>query len=120
MSRLARTIEAVQTKNREYKIPPLIHVTTENFIQPNHFKSDYILQEYRVEARFGMRMLSELGNDITHTHKLRQCKRQIVEAVFGEFREDFIAMFKALSEQNLDEAYNTLEKFHDKMYGVDE
>lgn len=119
MSILAQAIEAVQTKNKHYKMPLLVSVVDETTLIPKSFAVEY-LQEYRLEAKFGLKMFSDPVDDIEHARKLKQCRAQIIEAVFGEFREDFMSMFTSLSARNVDEAYDKLEKFYHKMYKVEE
>lgn len=117
MSKLAQAIEAVQTKNKQYKMPALVEVSDE--YTHHSFSIKEPLNEYRIEAKFGLMMLSDPCDDNEHHRKLKQCRAQIVEAIFGEFREDFMGLFTSLSSSNVDEAYHKLEKFYNKMYKVE-
>lgn len=120
MSKLAQAINAVQTKNKQYKMPSAFDITEHANYHNEPFSVEY-LKEYIVEAKFGLRMYLDQGIDDTmYNLKLQECRQHIVEAVFGEFRADFIEMYKALADRNVGEAQVALQNFYNKMFKVEE
>lgn len=51
-------------------------------------------------------------------HNVNRAKRLLVEAVFGEFRENFLRMRHALYERDYDKLNEELDNFQDKMFNL--
>lgn len=58
------------------------------------------------------------GDDVLHEAILRT-RREIVEAVFGEFRQDFMLLNRAIYDRDFQKARSLLTEFERKMYEVD-
>lgn len=50
---------------------------------------------------------------------IRQTKRSVVEAIFGEFREYFYLLDSAINERDFSRAQLLLTEFHQKMFDAD-
>jgi hypothetical protein len=121
MSKLSQAIQAVQTKDRHYKMPLLIDVTDDTYTFYSEPASNNFVNEYRVEAKFGTRIMTDQSTSSTILDmKINDCRRNIIEAVFGEFRIEFVEVYHALAHRDIDGAMLALENFHHKMFKVEE
>lgn len=51
-------------------------------------------------------------------HQVERTKRQIIEAVFGEFRDPIYALREALMEADIDAAHRALDKLQKQMFDI--
>jgi hypothetical protein len=76
---------------------------------------------YKIEARIGREILiqdnlaSKNEQDMLE-EAVKKVKRQVIEAVFGEFREDIYLVYQSLWEWNCREAEDRLRKLEQKMF----
>lgn len=117
MSKLVQAVQATETKWRFAELNTLFNdmVTIEKEYVPTNSIITY--GEYRVRAIFGSttKIHTEQVNEVL-PHIIEKVKRAIVEAVFGEFREDFRLLDKAVWERDLDKVSELLQKFEVKMF----
>lgn len=119
MSNLIKAIVTYNTGNRARSYPPLevsllnkVLTYEESFppsINPN-------LVEFLVSAKFSNKCFVPEGDPNALEYAVRQTKQSIIQAVFGEFREDFLLINRALHQRNFEEAIYLLSKFNTKMY----
>ena len=75
--------------------------------------------EYIMIAKFGSKVIVTDGDEEALAHAIDDVKSSIVEAVFGEFRENFRELNSATYDGNLPVIRSLLNKFHEKMFRVD-
>jgi hypothetical protein len=78
--------------------------------------------QYRIGVTIGSQCwVSEL-EQLKHENALelavQRTKRQVIEAIFGEFREDFRNIERALYDSDIENARIMLHKMEDKMFEV--
>lgn len=81
----------------------------------------YLAKIYKIGVTLGAKVtVSEL--DAVHgdaiLEAVERTKRSIVEAVFGEFREDFYRLESAIYDRDFQKARTLLTEFQRKMYEV--
>lgn len=119
MSQLVKALLTSDTGKRVPRPPMLnrIFSKTEEWEQLDSFAKKYIIRavigtEVYVSDHHGA--VDQLGLAVDHA------KRYIIEAVFGEFRENFNMVRQALYDQDFLEASRLLEEFETKMFTTDE
>ena len=75
-----------------------------------------IFREYSISANFRCRTVLPENDSDALEYAVKMAKRSIVEAVFGEFREDFYKIHNALQEQNLHKAQKLLHNMQYRMF----
>jgi hypothetical protein len=122
MSKLAQAVTATDTKNR-IVIDPLF----DSMVSITHQVSGVpvfdpsVAYVYRIEAKFGTQCMVEYQHDGKANYvdeALRNTRKAIIEAVFGEFRQDFYLIHQALWKHELHKAHELLHAFEDKMFQV--
>lgn len=124
MSKLAKAVLARQTdRHIHQQLGPLFNNTVdieENF---STFVPTHWAKTYRIEARFGVQCVvdesEELRDPNALSHAVQSAKRQIIQAVFGEFQEDIRLIEGALWERKFDEARSLLMSMERKMFEVE-
>lgn len=122
MSRVVSAITATRGdrhriihKNYGTLFPDVFSVT-------EHIKQspDQIETEYRIEVRLGSQCW--VGDNIKESYSnaltdaVTRTKRQVIEAIFGEFREDFRMIERALYDRNVEQARIALHDMEQKMF----
>ena len=78
--------------------------------------------QYRIVATLGTQCwvdeMEKLKNEDALTYAIERTKRQLVEAIFGEFRQDFRSIERALYDTNIEEARVMFHALEDKMFKV--
>lgn len=130
MSQLVKAVVATDTGHRKLvqnkAFSPLFQ---DVFSRQEHVAevcdaSMFTAKMYKIGVTLGSQVaVSELdvvsqGGDVLH-EAITRTKRQIVEAVFGEFREDFYRIEGAIYDRDFQKARSLLTEFQRKMYEVD-
>jgi hypothetical protein len=93
---------------------------TEMAISPFLFRGTEI--QYRIGVTLGAQCwvdeLEQLKSDNALANAIERTKRQVIEAIFGEFREDFRNIERSLYDSNVEEARVQLHAMEDKMFQV--
>ena len=78
--------------------------------------------QYRIGVTFGAQCwvseMEKLKNDDALEMAVQRTKRQVIEAIFGEFRQDFRSIERALYDGNIEEARVMFHALEDKMFEV--
>jgi hypothetical protein len=100
---------------------PLFHETVDiKSDYSDYSTNDYIQKVYRIEVKLGNTcLLNEEQLDYIN-EAVKRTKNQVVEAIFGEFREDFRMIERAIYEHDFNKAGQLLYKFEYKMFNVGE
>ena len=118
MSQLAKAIRATDTGQRKFipkGISPLFTTLVETKAKSfETYDMGAVATCYRIEAHIGAQVV------ITEEHSLEpaieRTKRNIIEAVFGEFRSHFRMIDHALNTHDVEEARKLLYAFEDQMF----
>lgn len=115
MSNLVKAVEAKKLKER-LVYPPL-------FLDMVSINESYINvtygREYSIMATFGSKCtISDEMSEREHAlpYAIARTKRAIVEAVFGEFRQDFRLVEEAIWNNNIPKAHKLLREFETRMF----
>ena len=78
--------------------------------------------QYRIGVTLGAQCwvseMEQLKNDDALVMAVQRTKRQVVEAIFGEFRADFRSIERALYDGNIEEARVMFHALEDRMFEV--
>lgn len=78
--------------------------------------------QYRIGVTLGAQCwvseMEKLKNDDALEMAVQRTKRQVIEAIFGEFRQDFRSIERALYDGNIEEARVMFHALEDKMFEV--
>jgi hypothetical protein len=78
--------------------------------------------QYRIGVTLGAQCwvseVEKLRNDDAVVTAIERTKRQVIEAIFGEFRQDFRSIERALYDSNIEEARVMFHALEDKMFEV--
>jgi hypothetical protein len=116
MSKLSEMILAAQTNERRYVFTPLIKLASSVVPEPHLTYPDHYV--YSFKAEFGCNATVQYGAKSELETKLKVIRRQVVEEVFGEFRDDIYAIQRALMDYNTDQASELVSAMHDRMFNV--
>jgi hypothetical protein len=78
--------------------------------------------QYRIGVTLGAQCwvdeMEQFKNDDALVMAIQRTKRQVVEAIFGEFRADFRSIERALYDSNIEEARVMFHALEDRMFEV--
>ena len=78
--------------------------------------------QYRIGVTLGAQCwvneLEQLKNNDVVTYAIERTKRQVIEAIFGEFRADFRSIERALYDSNIEEARVMFHALEERMFEV--
>ena len=78
--------------------------------------------QYRIGVTLGSQCwvseMEKLRSDDALVNAIQRTKRQVIEAIFGEFRQDFRSIERALYDSNIEEARVMFHALEDKMFEV--
>lgn len=79
--------------------------------------------QYRIGVTIGAQCwvddsLKNKNGDDAIEMAVQRTKRQVIEAIFGEFRDDFRSIERALYDSNIEEARIMFHALEDKMFNV--
>lgn len=124
MSQVVKAIVATDTGNRKVIQKGLSALFTDVF----HAKSEiYELKDTQTVTkvyRFGVQIgCQAMVTDTEYLHNpdalqqaIKRTKRQVIEGIFGEFRQDFRRIEKALYDYQFEEAGKLLHEMEYKMF----
>jgi hypothetical protein len=133
MSQVVRAIEAHDTGNRRVIRDGFSPLFQDVFSVKSAIREDpmYLATEYRIGVTIGSQVMVEQSSMREHRNELvpnnknfneelheaiLRTKRQVIEAIFGEFRTDFKMIERALYDRDYQKARDYLRVFEDKMY----
>lgn len=120
MSKIVDAITATQTNRRRHKPTKLFDSV---FTVCEEFAPSPTETEYRISVTLGARywVSSELQADSAFPfleEAVKSTKKKVIEAIFGEFREDFRNLEHALYNSEVETARTMLQAFEKKMFEV--
>ncbi len=129
MSQLVRAIVATDTGHRREVQDSFSPLFTDVFNRKELLEdtSDpvYIGKIYRIGVTLSAQaMVSDLNiingsqDECALESAIERTKRSIIEAVYGEFREDFLRIESALYDRDFRKARSMLTEFQRKMYEI--
>ncbi len=78
--------------------------------------------QYKIGVTLGAQCwvdeMDQIKNDDALVMAIQRTKRQVVEAIFGEFRADFRSIERALYDSNIEEARVMFHALEDRMFEV--
>lgn len=78
--------------------------------------------QYRIGATLGSHVwvseLDRLKSDNSLAHAIERTKRQVIEAIYGEFRQDFRMIERDLYDRNIEAARVKFHQLEHKMFEV--
>jgi hypothetical protein len=78
--------------------------------------------QYRIGVTLGSQCwvseMEKLRSDDALVNAIERTKRQVIEAIFGEFRADFRSIERALYDSNIEEARVMFHALEDRMFEV--
>jgi predicted YcjX-like family ATPase len=113
MSKLSEAFEVKKT-NRAL-VSPSPFFTVEERFTPTPFHYEYIIR-----AVFGSKVVltDEAVADGHLDLAIKDVRRSVIEAVFGEFRTDIHTLYKHLYERDVDKALEALRTLDKKMFTI--
>ena len=126
MSQLVKAVMATDTGKRKTigSFSPLFQdvFSVRETIQEVHNVDLHMAKLYKIGVTLGATVtVSELdcvSNSDAVSEAVERTKRSIVEAVFGEFREDFYRLESAIYDRDFQKARTLLTEFQRKMFEV--
>lgn len=128
MSNLVKAILASDTGERKAIKPKTSQLFNDVFrmkenISETYDTSMYAVKLYKIGVTLGNSCLvTELDyrkNAYALEHAIVRTKKQVIEAVFGEFRPDFRAIERYLYNYEFEEAALALRKMEDRMFSTE-
>ena len=121
MSKVVNAIMATKEERRRFKQTKLfqdVFAVREDIQTVN----PGIEIQYRIGVTLGAQCwvseMEQQSNDDALVMAIQRTKRQVVEAIFGEFRADFRSIERALYDSNIEEARMMLHALEDRMFEV--
>ena len=124
MSQVVKAITSHDTGQRKVfsdGFSPLFQdvFTSKSTIQDLRGLND-VTKEYRIGVTIGSNVyvseLEAIGNESALHEAINRTKRQVIEAIFGEFRTDFMLIERALYDRDFQKARSYLAQFENKMF----
>lgn len=121
MSKVVNEIMAVKGDRHRLKQTRLFQdvFTTREDIQDVNAGTEI---QYRIGVTLGAQCwvdeVEQLKSDYAVCNAVERTKRQVIEAIFGEFREDFRNIERALYDSNVEDARVQLHDMEKKMFEV--
>jgi hypothetical protein len=79
-----------------------------------------VAKQYRIGVTLGAQVLvsenEAVSNHNALTEAVERTKRHVIEAIFGEFRTDFMNVERALYDRDFQKARDHLRVFEEKMF----
>jgi len=126
MSNLVKAIAATDTGERRVvpvksKLFQDVFSMREDFSDLNY---EQVAKVYRIGVTLGstcmVTEIESMKNHLALGHAIRRTKEQVIEAVFGEFRQDFRMIEKLLYDYDFEGAATALRAMERKMYSTEE
>lgn len=116
MSKLSEMIRESQTSERRCVMTPIMRFTSTMTEIPACLSPIHYV--YELKAEFGCKATVQYGAKGELDTKLRIVRKQVIDAVFGEFREDIYAIQRALFNYDTDKAIELVGDLHHRMFDV--
>lgn len=123
MSNLVKAIAATDTGERTYIKQKMSKLFQDVFSVREDMQTTYapeIAVVYKIGVTLGNQVMvpefAKLQNENALTLAIERTKEQIIEAVFGEFRQDFRLIEKLLYDYDFEGAATALRAMEQKMY----
>jgi len=125
MSQLVKAIKALDSPGKKVVINNGLSKQFKDVFSGTHkFSTEMgIGTQYRIEARFGVNcitsdeLLSDSFGEVL-TLSVERAKRQVIEAIFGEFRPHFRRIEHAIYNHDIVEAAKLLHEMEEQMFTV--
>jgi hypothetical protein len=122
MSKVVNAIMATKEDRRRFKQTKLFQdvFSVREDIQKLNSSTEI---QYRIGVTLGAQcwvedsLKNKNGDDVIQM-AVQRTKRQVIEAIFGEFRDDFRSIERALYDSNIEEARIMFHALEDKMFNV--
>lgn len=119
MSEVVKAIKFLDLGDRKYiqsKKNPLFEsvFSAKAVAGETYSPQGFIAKRYRIEVRLGADAYIIEDDDVHES--VKRTKRQVIEAIFGEFRPHFRQIEKAIYEYDYHEAGKLLHEMEKKMY----
>lgn len=114
---MSRLIEAIKIHQTDRRYPPMsgpIPYSDMITIESRSFNPVPHLVEYNIDVRIGSSVRWEQGKPIDQL--VRQISKMIEQHVFGEFREDFAKIQRALFEHDIGGARKAVSEMQARMF----
>jgi hypothetical protein len=127
MSQVVKAIVETDTGKRaviEDKFSPLFQdvFNTKSEIFETYNDYHQVVKVYRIGVTLGCQAvvneIDAIDNPESLPAAIERTKRQVIEAIFGEFRQDFMMVERALYDRDFQKAREYLRVFEDKMYST--
>ena len=121
MSKVVNAIMATKDDRRRLKQTKLFQdvFAVREDIQTVNYGTEI---QYRIGVTLGAQCwvdeLEKIKNDDAVGMAVQRTKRQVIEAIFGEFRTDFRSIERALYDSNIEEARLMFHALEEKMFEV--
>ena len=121
MSKVVNAIMAIKEDRRRLKQTKLFTdvFTVREDIQTLNPGTDI---QYRIGVTLGSQCwvdeFQKLKDDNALIHAIERSKRQVIEAIFGEFRADFRSIERALYDSDIETARVMFHALEDRMFEV--
>lgn len=125
MSQVAKAIIATDMGERKFIPKGLSPLFTDVFSSKSEIQETYSTEgevaiKYRIGVKIGADCLVTDYDSLKDGNALQQAilrtKRQVIEGVFGEFRQHFRQIEKAIYDHNMEEAGKLLYQMEYKMF----
>lgn len=127
MSNLVKAIASTDTGERRIIKEKTSRLFQDVFDMKEHISDiryESVAKIYKIGVTLGSTcMVTEteyLKNKYALEHAIRRTKQQVIEAVFGEFRQDFRLIEKHLYNYEFEEAATALRLMEDKMFSTED
>jgi hypothetical protein len=127
MSQIAQTIQAVATGEKRAarkKLSPLFEKMASADLQSSHEPLNMVTF-FRLQLKLvnqfcvsDLDVMKQPNGSSAYTEAVARAKRQMIEAVFGEFRPYFRRLEQAIYDYDMEEAGAILREMEDVMYGL--
>jgi len=119
MSEVVKAIKYLDLGERKYvqsKKNPLFEgvFNAKAVAGDTYTETGFVAKRYRIEVRIGADAF--ISNEDSIHHSVERTKRQVIEAIFGEFRPHFRQIEKAIYDYDYHEAGKLLHEMEKKMY----
>lgn len=124
MSQVVKAITATKT-DRVRMINVLSPLMQDVFSVREDIREDPVTLEtqYRIGVTIGSQVFvsdfDKMASDNALTAAIYRTKRQVIEAIFGEFRQDFRMIERDLYDRNIEAARIKFHELEKKMFEVD-
>ena len=127
MSQLVKAITASDTGSRKFvqnEFSPLFNdvFNRKELIDTTFTSEGFVAKIYKIGVTMGAQVMVDdteiIGDQSALEHAIERTKMNVVEACFGEFRQDFLRINNALYDRDFQKARSLLTEFEKRMFEV--